>query len=150
MRLGGRTISFFWSTHTDVHKNAGEESFRTVVRKKRSLCIGKKSASNLKTVKSMQKPIQLFATRFHPDTAAEDIESFVKAQFEKVEDALCSSLTTKYNSYASFKITLRGILLHDCLDMEKRPEGILVKKFFLPPLPTKNLTKKLLGPKHNI
>ena len=85
------------STHTDVLENA-EEFFRTVVRKKRSLYIGIKSASNLKTVKPMQKPIQLFATRFHPDTAAEDIESFVKAQFEKVVDVSSSSLTTKYRS----------------------------------------------------
>ena len=41
----------------------------------------------------------------------------------------CEKLKTRYNFYASFKVTLQGVEMEDALSSHIWPSGILVKKF---------------------
>ena len=68
----------------------------------------------------------MFATRFLPNTSPNEVKDFVTNQFGA--ELTCIKLATKFNSYSSFKIT--NVSQKDVLDMDKWPEGILVKKFY--------------------
>lgn len=108
--------------------------FRTVTkRRKQAPKIGKKLESAIKTVKPLPKLFEIFVTRFDPSTSADELTKFVKTQFENASAVACTQLVTKYQSYASFKVAIRGIPIKECLNVERWPEGVLVKKFFSSP-----------------
>ena len=45
-------------------------------------------------------------------------------------DITCEKLKTKWETYASFKISMTGISFKDSLDKQNWPEGIFVKRFY--------------------
>ena len=109
-----------------------EDGFKTFVKRKRPPKIGKKTTSSLKAVKPLHKALDIFVTRLHPSTSEEEIAQFVKSQFVDAKEVSCSSLKTRHNSYASFKISFSGVLFKNCLDAENWPEGVLVKRYYPP------------------
>ena len=58
------------------------------------------------------------------------MENYVKNQFSDCISVTCSQLSTRYPSYAFFKIVMFGISLQDALNFDNWPEGILVKRFY--------------------
>ena len=109
-----------------------EDGFKTFVKRKRPPKIGKKTTSSLKAVKPLHKALDIFVTRLYPSTSEEEIAQFVKSQFVDAKEVSCSSLKTRHNSYASFKISFSGVLFKNCLDAENWPEGVLVKRYYPP------------------
>ena len=111
-----------------------EDGFKTFIKRKRPPKIGKNTTSSLKAVKlnPVHKALDIFVTRLHPSTSEEEIAQFVKFQFADAKEVSCSSLKTRHNSYASFKISFSGVLLKNCLDAENWPEGVLVKRYYPP------------------
>ena len=95
-----------------------EDGFKTFVKRKWPPKIGKNTTSSLKAVKPVYKALDIFATRLHPSTSEEEIAQFVKSQFADAKEVSCSSLRTRHNSYASFKISFSGVLCKNCLDAE--------------------------------
>jgi len=71
----------------------------------------------------------LFISRVDPDTTQEEVEKFAKIHFQKTE-IHCEKLKTRYNFYASFKVTPEGVEMEDALSSDIWPSGILVKKLF--------------------
>ena len=81
-------------------------------------------------VKNYHKPAEVFVSRFHPDTSEQEVQEYVCSQFSDASDITCEKLKTKWDSYASFKISMTGISFKDSLDIENWPEGIFVKRFY--------------------
>ena len=71
----------------------------------------------------------LFVSRVDPYTTQEEVENFANSHFQKSK-IHCEKLKTRYNFYASFKVTLQGVQMEDALSPHIWPSGILVKKFF--------------------
>ena len=94
--------------------------------------IGKNICSNIKAVKKVSKPTEIFATRFQPDITESDIKSYIISEFCDVESISIKKLKAKYSTYSSFKIFIIGISLKDALNEESWPEGIFVKRFYAP------------------
>jgi len=81
-------------------------------------------------VKNFHKSATVFATRFHPDTTEDEIYSYVSLQFVGAKDIKCEKLQTKFNAYASFKLSMTWISFKDYLDIENWPVGIFVKRLY--------------------
>ena len=95
-------------------------------KKRKNIC------SNIKAVKKVNKPTEIFATRFQPDITESDIKSYITNEFSDAESISIEKLKTKYNTYSSFKISIIGISLKDALNEESWPEDIFVKRFYAP------------------
>ena len=109
----------------DSQKKEHDSEWTTVSSKKTKHRIGKGDSG---TLKAAQKRVVLFILRVDPDTTQE-VEKFANIHFQKTE-AHCEKLKTRYNLYASFKVTLQGVEMKDGLGSHVWPSGILVKKFF--------------------
>ena len=115
-----------------LSKNLIQNDWNTVKRPKpkNKPKIGKKFNASLKVVKNYHKPAEVFVSRFHPDTSEQEVQEYVCSQFSDASDITCEKLKTKWDSYASFKISMTGISFKDSLDIENWPEGIFVKRFY--------------------
>ena len=114
------------STGMDSQKKEHDSEWTTVSNKKAKHRTGKGDSG---TLKAAQKPVVLFISRVDPDTTKEEVENFANIHFQKTE-IHCEKLKTRYNFYASFKVTLQGVEMEDALSSHIWPSGILVKKFF--------------------
>jgi len=110
----------------DSQKKEHDSEWTTVSSKKTKYRIGKGDSG---TLKAAQKPVVLFISRVDPGTTQEEVEKFANSHFQNTE-AHCEKLKTRYNFYASFKVTLQGVEMEDALGSHVWPTGILVKKFF--------------------
>ena len=81
-------------------------------------------------VKNYHKPAEVFVSSFHTNTSEQKVQEYVCSQFSNASDITCEKLKTKWDSYASFKISMTGISFKDFLDIENRPEDIIVKSFY--------------------
>lgn len=106
----------------------------TTVRRKRSTpIIGNKWACKLASV-APKRSVTLFVSRCMPDTKEEDLKSFLASTFRARVEVL--KLKTKFDTYASFKVTLvfSDLSLDAALcmaaDPANWPEGLLVRRFF--------------------
>ena len=108
------------------HKKEHDSEWTTVSNKKAKHRTGKGASG---TLKAAQKPVVLFISRVDTDTTEEEVEKFANIHFEKTE-IHCERLKTRYNFYASFKVTLQGVQTEAALSSHIWPSGILVKKFF--------------------
>ena len=93
----------------------------------RSTRIGRMKQSDLKVI---EKLVNIFVSRFHPDVLESEIKQFAQTRFKSATTVIVEKLKTKFDSYLSFKISIAGVPAKECLDLEKQPTGILVKKFF--------------------
>ena len=120
------------SNHDDLKTFNYNNDWRKVNNKRRYVRappVGKLNSSNLKAV---IRPAVLFATRFSPETTANDITKFTGQQFPALTDIKCTKLPTKFDTYSSFKLEIIGVDIKDALNLELWPVGILVKKFYSP------------------
>ena len=93
----------------------------------RSSRIGRIKQSDLKVV---EKPVNIFVSRFHQDALESEIKQFAQTQFKSATTVMVEKLKIKFDSYSCFKISIAGVPANECLDLEQWPTGILVKKFF--------------------
>lgn len=94
--------------------------------------IGKLVNTGLKTITRKELPAEVFISRLDPATSAEDINTFVQSQFSKATEIVCTKLAAKYDSYSSFKVTMKGVGFKESLNANHWPSGILLKRFFSP------------------
>jgi len=111
----------------DSQKTEHDSEWTTVSTKKTKHRTGKRDSG---TLKAAQKPVVLFISRVDPDTTQEEVEKFANIHFQKTE-IHCEKLKTRYNFYASFKVTLQGVEMEDALSSHIWPSGILVKIILL-------------------
>lgn len=78
------------------------------------------------------RPCKLFATRFHPDTKAEEMTNYLeKNRGWKV--IAVEQLKTKYDSYSSWKLIVNksGMDKTEIMKPENWPKGVLVRPFLI-------------------
>lgn len=102
-------------------------TYASVVSRNSSVIIGKK----LSTLKAVNKLSWIFVSRFTCDVTKTDIEDYLKDSNTGIEQFDCVELTTKYNTYKSFKIGVPSNMISNVLNSDFWPEGILVKKFYV-------------------
>ena len=112
---------------TYKNDNSSADNFTKVEKRCRSTRIGTMKQSDLKVV---EKPVNIFVSRFHPDVLESEIKQFDQTRFKSATTVIVEKLKTKFDSYSSFKISIAGVPAKECLDLEQWPTGILVKKFF--------------------
>ena len=83
-----------------------------------------------KSVKPLYRASEILVSKFQPHTTIDSMENYVKTQFSDCKSVTCSQLSTRYSSYACFKVVMHGISLQDALNHDNWPEGIFVKKFY--------------------
>ena len=71
----------------------------------------------------------LFVSRFSPDVISSDVESSLKDQLQLASLA-CSRLKTKYNSYASFHVSVAEDDFHLINNTGVWPNGCLIAPFY--------------------
>lgn len=103
-----------------------------LVKKRKKPQLGKLSGSSLKIAPRRLLPADLFISRLSPETSERDLNDFVKLQFSHATDIVCTKLKTRFDTYSSFRITMTGISFKDSLNPENWPDGVLIKRFFLP------------------
>ena len=81
-------------------------------------------------LKVVEKPVNIFVSRFHPEVLESDIKQFAQTQIKSATTVIVEKLKTKFDSYSSFKISIAGVPAKECLDLAQWPTRILVKKFF--------------------
>jgi hypothetical protein len=75
-------------------------------KKLRTPMIGVRNASALTVIAKKAKTMPLFLSRFSPDVTAQDIKSSLEQQL-KLSSLTCTRLKTKFNTYASFHVSVR-------------------------------------------
>jgi len=80
-------------------------------------------------LQTVDRPVVLFASRLKPATTCQEIDNYVRQTFN-AKEVECTKLATKYDSYASFKLHVKGVSLEYCLSPNNWPKGILIKKFY--------------------
>jgi hypothetical protein len=128
--------------------NPTDDGFTTVTKKKRvgvrvvnssesnktgrnlrTLMHGVRNSSSLPVVSKRPKTKALFVSRFSPEVSASDVENSLKEQL-KLSLVVCTKLKTRYNSYASFHMSVTGDdfpLIHNT---GVWPEGCLIAPFY--------------------
>ena len=72
--------------------------------------------------------VSLFVSRLDPETTHEDLETFFRDTHKLA--ATCTQLTTKHDSYASFKVDGMCDSAADLYNSDKWPAGVYLRKFF--------------------
>ena len=90
----------------------------------------KLKGSQLLPVPKVAKPAEVFISRLQPCTTVFAIENFAKNQFKNATSISCTQLRTRFDSYASFPLTIAGISFKESVNPENWPEGVLVKRFY--------------------
>ena len=131
--ISNSTHSSFANINSNIESSAfnGIEKWKiTKKRRKPVTTVRKKMTTIFKSVKPFSRSFEIFVSTFQPHTTIDSVENYVKTQFSDCKSATCSQLSTRYPSYASFKIVMHGISLQDALNLDNWPEGILVKRFY--------------------
>ena len=71
---------------------------------------------------------QMFITRLAPDTTVDKLELYLLNKLKVKAD--CYRLDTKYDTYASFKVTVRNKDFKSIMNSNAWPEHVLVRKFY--------------------
>ena len=114
-------------TYTNKNDNSSADNFTKVEKRRRSTRIGRMKQPDLKVV---EKPVNIFVLRFHPDVLESEIKQFAQTRFKSASTVIVEKLKTKFDSYSSFKISIAVVPAKECLDLKQWPTGILVKKIF--------------------
>ena len=106
--------------------NANQMHWTTVCRKRRA---SSSAHSPTRSLQAVDTPIHLFLSRLVYDTPVQSVIAYVQETFQDAKNIRCVPLKTKYNLYASFKITMVGISISEATDPCKWPKKVLIKKF---------------------
>ncbi|XP_077977458.1 uncharacterized protein LOC144433018 [Glandiceps talaboti] len=116
----------------DPHLSTENDSFTVVSRRKqlrRRPVIGTSVISDCPILGvDRQSVTDIFISRLAPNTTSNQIITYMKSTFNI--DVNYEALNTKYNSYASFRVTARGISYKEIVRPEKWPCGVLIRKYF--------------------
>jgi hypothetical protein len=112
-------------------------------RRPQKVFVGTSQRSKLQSVQIL-KPVNVFVSRFSPDTRCEDICAYVHDAVHATMNILlsphnirCEKLQTKFDTYASFAVTVmaEGSVKDEFISLlmssDAWPEGILVRKYYL-------------------
>jgi hypothetical protein len=91
--------------------------------------IGVRSSSSLSVVQKRVRMKSLFVSRFSPDVTSSDVEISLKDQLQLASLA-CTRLKTKYNSYASFHVSVAEDDFHLINNTGVWPNGCLIAPFY--------------------
>ncbi|KDR12838.1 hypothetical protein L798_13261 [Zootermopsis nevadensis] len=91
--------------------------------------IGVRSSSSLSVIAKRVRMKSLFVSRFSPDVTSADIEGSLKDQL-KLTSLTCTRLNTKFNSYASFHISVVEDDFHLVNNIGVWPSGCLIAPYF--------------------
>jgi len=80
--------------------------------------------------RSSPKEAQLFVTRLHCETTTQDITSHIRSMIGACRDLTVTQLKAKYNTYASFKVSLPMGKKSSVENIKNWPSRVLVKRFF--------------------
>ena len=97
---------------TYKNDNSSADNFTEVEKRHKSTQIGRMKQSDLKLV---EKPVNIFVSRFHPDVLESEIKQFAQTRFKSVTTVIVEKLKTKFDSYSSFKISIAGVPANECL-----------------------------------
>ena len=98
-------------------------------KKPRVAMIGVRSSSSLSVVQKRVRMKSLFVSRFSPDVTSSDVEASLKDQLQLASLA-CTRLKTKYNSYASFHVSVAEDDFHLINNTGVWPNGCLIAPFY--------------------
>lgn len=126
---GSRAVARPQSTSAGGHSDLDSEGFRLVQRKKQRsrAVVGTAVSSSLSAVKS--RPAEIFVTRLEPDTLTQDVERYLTDNLSQKCAVNCSKLTTKYDGYSSFRVSVDYNAVSEVLSPSFWPCGILVRRF---------------------
>ena len=117
----------------DIDNKPKEEEVFTEIRynknKRRHLVVGKGDAQTTIPLRAVEKKAFLFATRFDPNTTAEDIKKHVSSVCES--EVVKLDLKSK-NSTASFKIMISFPNKDKVLNENFWPKGIVLNRYYFP------------------
>ena len=116
---------------TNNNDESDEDGFTRVSRKrparaKPKAVIGTKCGVSLKARSG--RFVCVFVTRLDPSTSPEELESFMMDSHKLA--AKCTQLTTKHDSYASYKVEVMCDNVAELYNPEKWPAGVYLRKFF--------------------
>ena len=83
---------------TYKNNNSSAGSFTKVEKRRRSTRIGRMKQSDLKVV---EKPVNIFVSRFYPDVLESEIKQFAQTRFKSATTVIVEKLKTKFDSYLS-------------------------------------------------
>ncbi|XP_035664532.1 uncharacterized protein LOC118408028 [Branchiostoma floridae] len=75
------------------------------------------------------RPPEVFVTRLEPETQPEDIEQYLNSTLSQKCMISCKRLQTKYDSYASFRVSVESVVLPEVLAPSTWPCGVLVRRY---------------------
>ena len=82
------------------------------------------------SLRAAERKIQLYVSRLHPNTTAEDVTDYLKEKFPEVH---CEKSQSKFpDSYSSFKVTISEYNYKFIMNPEIWPNGVYINKFFRP------------------
>ena len=113
------------------HDESDEGGFTRVSRKrparaKPKAVIGTKCGVSLKARSG--RFVCVFVSRLDPSTSPEELESFMMDSHKLA--AKCTQLTTKHDSYASYKVEVMCDNVAELYNPEKWPAAVYLRKFF--------------------
>ena len=85
----------------------------------------------LRGIAPARRKAEFFLSRLDPLTTVEDILSHVKA-YLKSNDVQCERLQTRYNSYASFRVTVDNRFYKRMINAGMWPEYVVFRRYFPP------------------
>ena len=94
--------------------------------------LAKNKLKIVKTATRHMKPDEVFVSRLHTDTSAEDLKKYVTSQFKNASNVECEKLKTRLDLYNSFMVTLHDVTFHESMNLDNWPKGALVKRFYSP------------------
>ena len=85
----------------------------------------------LRGIAPARRKAEFFLSRLDPLTTVEDILSHVKV-YLKSNDVQCKRLQTRYNRYASFRVTVDNRFYKRMINADMWPEYVVFRRYFPP------------------
>ena len=101
--------------HQDNENSTIQTKRKKLVKKSNE---GKLKGSQLLPVPKVAKPAEVFISRLQLCTTVFAIENFAKNQFKNATSILCTQLRTRFDSYASFHLTIAGISFKESVNLK--------------------------------
>lgn len=109
------------------NKSNKQDNFKPI---KKPIVIGRNNVCSLSTIKKeVKRRNAIFVSRLAPEVDVNDILKYLKDNI-KLKSARCTRLKTRYETYASFHISLEIDEYETAIDPESWPEGVLVSTFY--------------------
>jgi hypothetical protein len=98
------------------------------VKPRRQPLIGVRNSATLPVVKK-ERMKALFVSRFSPEVAAEDVRKSLEEQLS-LKKLACTRLKTKFNSYASFHVSVMEDEFSLINDVGVWPSGVIIAPYY--------------------